>query len=368
VKSHAKKRPRESCLPKPDLAATKTPIKNNTEQSSMVLWIRKIALGAVLCMGIGAGVAYAQPALNLAYSAKPFGLWMDEFRANALSQGISQETLDRAAPLMTLDDRVVTLDRKQPESTLTFTEYKRNVLPQTRITKGRSLYWENRALLERIAKEYNVPANYIVALWGMETSFGANKGNFSIITSLTTLAYEGRRAEFFQAELVKALRILEDEKMYPEDLIGSWAGAMGHCQFMPSSFLKFAVDYDNDGRRDIWNSLPDAFASIANYLKNSGWNGNQSWGREVRIPANFDRALEDIEKLRPLAEWKRLGVTKADGSPLPDVDIHAALIFAGRTTPDEGVYLIYPNYHVLLDWNRSRYFATSVGLLADHIH
>jgi len=301
------------------------------------------------------------------YSEVPYGLWLQQFYAEAKKQGITEETLNAAMTGVLPDERVVELDRKQPESTLTFTQYRRNVLPQARIDKARALYQEHKALLDRIAKKYDVPAKYIVALWGMESSFGANMGNFSVIESLATLAYEGRRADFFKDELIKALRILQEQGMDSSQLIGSWAGAMGQCQFMPSSYHKFAVDGDGDGKKDIWGSQADVFASIANYLHSSGWKGDQSWGREVRLPANFDRSLENIESFRPLSEWQKLGVTRVDGSPLPAVDIEAALIFAGRTTPDEGVYLIYPNYNIILTWNRSRYFGTAVGLFADAI-
>lgn len=324
------------------------------------VFIQTLIVAGMLLAGKG---AYAQAPVS--YNAMPFGLWLQGFRTEAMAQGITRETLDAALANIAPDERVVTLDRKQPESTLTFTQYKRNVLPQSRIDKARQLYRENKEVLEATAKKYGVPAKYIVALWGMESSFGSYMGNFSIVESLATLAYEGRRADFFKDELIKALRIIQDEEIYASDLTGSWAGAMGQCQFMPSSYLKFAVDADGDGKRDIWGSRADVFASIANYLSKSGWNTKESWGRKVQLPAGFDHSLESIENFRPLAEWKKLGVRAIDGSPLPDADIKAALIFAGRTTPDEGVYLIYPNYNVLLSWNRSRYFGTAVGTLAD---
>lgn len=302
---------------------------------------------------------------QVSYSDKPFGLWKQEFYAEAMSKGVTKETLDAALTGIAPDERVVTLDRKQPESTITWTKYKQNTLPQSRIDKARALYKEHEALLQRTAKKYGVPAKYIVALWGMESSFGAHMGNFSVVESLATLAYEGRRADFFKDELIKALLIIQAQGMYPSDLIGSWAGAMGQCQFMPSSYLTFAADGDGDGKKDIWSNKADVFASIANYLHKSGWKEDESWGRKVSIPADFDRSLENIESFRPLSEWAELGVRTADGSPLPKANIKAALIFAGRTSPDEGVYLIYPNYNVILSWNRSRYFGTAVGVLAD---
>lgn len=324
-------------------------------------YLVRIAVLCVVSLGMGAG-AWAQ-----VYNDKPFGLWLNEFRAEAMQQGISRETLDRSFHAIELDERVVKLDRKQPDSTMGFIQYRNSTLPTSRINRGKELFEQHRILLETTAKEYGVPARYIVALWGKESSFGSYMGGFSIVRSLTTLAYEGRRAEFFRSELIKALRIIQETGMPAEALTGSWAGAMGQCQFMPSSYEKYAVDGDGDGKKDIWNSKADVFASIANYLKTEGWKEEERWGREVKIPAHFDKKHENIETFRPLSFWKELGVKAADGSALPDADIEAALIFAGRTTPDEGVYLIYPNYNVLLKWNRSRYFATAIGLFADQL-
>lgn len=295
-----------------------------------------------------------------------FAAWLADFRRDAMSQGISQDTLDDALEGAQPLDRVLVLDRKQPESTLTLDEYLDNVVTTKRISEGRELYDENDALLTKIGAEYGVQPRFILALWGIETNYGRNTGGFSTVASLATLAYDGRRSDFFRGELINALKILQSEHMPASDMKGSWAGALGQCQFMPSTYLKYAVDYDRDGRRDIWRTRSDVFASIANYLKSLGWNDDEGWGREVKLPAGFDRNLIDIKSEKPLSEWSRLGVRKTDGKALPRQNIDASLILVGEG--DDAVpYLIYGNYKALLKWNRSRFFATGVGTLADKI-
>ncbi|MDE3059782.1 MAG: lytic murein transglycosylase [Pseudomonadota bacterium] len=299
-------------------------------------------------------------------NSKPFGLWLQEFEQEAKHRGISQATLDDAfadtAPL----DRVIELDRKQPESVLTLDEYVARIVTPKRIREGRAQMAENRAILRKIGKRYGVQPRFIVALWGIETGFGHNIGGFRVIDALATLAYDSRRPDYFRGELIDALTILQQEKMPADDLEGSWAGALGQCQFMPSTFLAYAVDGDGDGKRNIWGSKADAFASIANYLKALGWKDSEGWGREVDLPDSFDKTLADIGKEKPLAEWRRLGVRRDDGGALPNKAIRASLIFVGEG--DDAVpYLVYSNYKSLLKWNRSRYFATAVGLLADKI-
>jgi membrane-bound lytic murein transglycosylase B len=293
-----------------------------------------------------------------------FEAWRDSFKESAILQGISKETAEKVMGQAFEDASVVHLDRKQPEGKISFTQYRKNILSADRIQKGRKFYQAHRALLAEISAHYGVPAKIIVALWGIETNYGSYTGNFNIIPSLATLAYEGRRAEFFQGELLAAMKMVE-QGADPYGLQGSWAGAMGQCQFMPSSFLKYAVDYDKDGRKDIWNSLPDVFASIANYLKTEGWKSTLTWGRPVQMPSTITLSYETLYTPVKLSEFMKRGVRKADGSPLPARDIDAYLMHPG--TPNEGAFIVYQNYHVLLHWNKSRYFATSVGLLADAI-
>lgn len=307
--------------------------------------------------------AYARDMGNYTNS---FDAWLTDFKRDALAQGISQETLDDAFASTEPIDRVIELDGKQPESTMTLDRYMTNVVTPKRIKQGRELMAEHRTLLRKIGKEYGVQPRFIVALWGVETNFGSNTGGFQTIDALATLAYEGRRAQFFRDELIKALKILESEHMSASEMQGSWAGALGQCQFMPSSFLQYAVDYDKDGKRDIWNDDADVFASIANYLKSSGWNAEEGWGRPVKLPAGFDRTLADIKQSKPMHEWKKLGIRTENGHALPEKNLTTTLIFVGEG--DDAVpYIIYGNYKVLLKWNRSRFFATAVGTLADAI-
>jgi membrane-bound lytic murein transglycosylase B len=235
-----------------------------------------------------------------------------------------------------------------------------------RIQKGQALYREHRALLDQVSARYNVQPHYIVALWGIETSFGKNTGGFNVVEALATLAYDGRRAEFFRSELMQALKILEEGHITPAAMKGSWAGAMGQNQFMPSSFFNFAVDGNGDGRTDIWTSLPDVFASTANYLSKSGWKGDERWGRAVSLPSTFPKSLSDGKTQKPLSQWAAIGVTLPGGEALPARDNFPAGI-AAPDGVDGRAFLVYNNFQTTLKWNRSTYFALSVGLLADAI-
>lgn len=293
--------------------------------------------------------------------------WVAGVKQEARAEGISPQLLDRAFRSFRPNPKIIELDQKQPESTLLFEDYLDRIVSETRIEEGRSKLREHRALLEKISRETGVEPQMIVALWGIETNYGKNTGGFEVIEALATLAYDGRRSEFFRSELLKALHILDKEHISLENMKGSWAGAMGQCQFMPSSFLNFAVDYNKDGRKDIWTSLPDVFASIANYLAQSGWERGSSWGQKVMLPQNFDyeTALSEDNIAMPLSQWMHKGVRDEYGKPLQASEQEAYLIF-----PDdemEVAYLVHENYKTIMKWNRSRYFATAVGTLADSI-
>lgn len=296
---------------------------------------------------------------------EPFAVWLEKFKTEAREKGISEGTLESAFANVQLIEKVVKLDRKQPEVVQTFQEYIAQRLPQSLIDSGKAMLNEHRPLLEEISRKYGVQPRFIVALWGVETRFGKYTGGFSVIDALTTLAYDNRRADYFRKELLLALRILDENHIALADMKGSWAGAMGQSQFMPSSFVNFAVDYDADGKRDIWTTKADVFASAANYLAKSGWQYDQTWGREVRLPEGFDAALIDLDVAKPMREWEELGVRKTDGSPLPDRQLIGSLV-----QPKGGngqTFLVYNNYRTILKWNRSTYFAMSVGFLADRI-
>lgn len=294
-----------------------------------------------------------------------FDAWLSALRTEAAGRGISPAILDAALGDVEPIPRVLELDRKQPEFTLSFGEYLERVVPGRRVRQGQQLLAQHRDLLESVAAHYHVQPRFIVALWGIETDFGRLTGGFPVVGALATLAWEGRRQAFFRGELLDALQILEEGHVTPAAMQGSWAGAMGQPQFMPSSFRRFAEDFDGDGRRDIWGTRADVFASAANYLARSGWRDDQTWGREVRLPRGFDRSLLGLETEKRLSEWQALGVRRADGSDLPTRDLPASLVRPGG---DSGpVYAVYGNYRVLMRWNRSTYFATAVGVLSDRI-
>ncbi|MGE3536979.1 MAG: lytic transglycosylase domain-containing protein [Candidatus Tectimicrobiota bacterium] len=292
-------------------------------------------------------------------------VWLQELRAEALGQGIRAQTFDTALAGVQLLPRVLELDRRQPEETLTYAQYLERVLSTARVQRGTRLFHEHRALLQEIGSKYGVPPQVIVALWGVETDFGRVTGNFSVLGALTTLAYDGRRSAFFRRELLHALQIVEAGHVRPEAMTGSWAGAMGQNQFMPSSFIQYAVDYDGDGRRDIWTTLPDVFASTANYLARAGWRWNAPWGHRVALPPGLDPALYTGQISKSLPEWQHLGLRRVDGGAFPSDQDTAALVIPGTGT---GLtFLVYDNYQVFLKWNRSTYFALTVGQFADQL-
>lgn len=319
------------------------------------------ALKAMLALFILSGT----PA-RAEYSEESFHNWLVSFSEEARQNGISEQTIYNFMQRAEFLPRAIELDRKQPDKTISFNKYLKLTIPQQRIKKANEKFKENEAVLRRIGKKYGVQPRFIVALWGKESDFGRNMGGFDVPNSLATLAYEGRRAEFFRKELLNALKIIDAGHVSFDQMKGSWAGAMGQTQFMPSSFLELAVDENGDGKRDIWGTKEDAFASIANYLSKRGWNDEQTWGRKVKLPQKFNSALigKDIEKT--LKEWQNLGVRKADGGNLPAKSNLKASLIRPEGNRNE-TYLIYDNYRVILNWNRSLYFATAIGILSDNI-
>jgi membrane-bound lytic murein transglycosylase B len=313
-------------------------------------------------------VVLALAPLTFAQAAVPadgFDAWLVAFREDALKEGIGAATLEAALSGIEPIPRVIELDRSQPSGRLSFRSYRERLLSNERIRRGREMMRQHRDLLERVAADYGVQARFIVALWGVESTYGTFRGSYPVIPALATLAYDGRRADFFRQELLNALRILDNGDIDHDGMMGSWAGAMGQSQFMPSSYLSFAVDYDGDGRRDIWTSLPDIFASMANYLANAGWNDRYTWGRQVRPAASIEASLTGLEVEKSLPAWQDLGVRRTNGMSLPPVPIDASLLW----TDDRGgpAYLVYHNFRVLMLWNRSTYFALTVGELSDLI-
>lgn len=298
-------------------------------------------------------------------SEASFSAWLEAFMAEARAQGISAATLARAFSGVRPLPSVIEADRRQPERRLSFAEYRARVVTEARIRQGRELGRIHRGLLERVRNRFGVPPPIVLALWGIESSYGARMGEYRVIDALATLAWEGRRADLFRKELLAALQILERGEREVEALRGSWAGAMGQCQFLPSSYLLYAIDFDGDGRRDIWDSLPDVFGSIAHYLVRAGWAPGERWGRPVRAERMVAPNLDGLERSSPLREWARRGVRALDGGPLPALELEASLV---RPDGDGGpAFLVYRNFRTLMAWNRSTYFALSVGLLADRL-
>jgi len=300
---------------------------------------------------------------------KELATWLKELRVEALGKGIRAETFDRAFAGFKPIPRIIELDRRQPEFTMTFPKYLSRVVPKSRVLRGRAKYKENKELIDKIGKKYGVQPRFIMAFWGVETGFGRHFGGFSVVHSLATLAFDGRRSKFFRGELHRALRILNQGHISHVQMKGSWAGAMGNFQFMPSSFETFAVDYDGDGKRDIWNNKGDAFASAANYLSRSGWRQDQTWGRAVKLPNNFDSSLIGLKVKKKISAWQKLGVRRVDGKDLPTRDLTASLVIAqNKKTEKTGrAFMVYNNYRVTLKWNRSTFFAVAVGTLAERI-
>lgn len=319
-------------------------------------------------LGLLVGSVLTFSAAVFAEDAKPsFDEYVQGLKQEATEKGYSKTLIDSAFHELTYRERAVKADKNQPEKKLLLNEYVAKAVPKWKVEKARKLYQENKDVLERVGEKYGVQPRFIVALWGIESNFGSYMGNFNVVEALTTMAYEGRRETFFRKEIFSALDILTEGHINVANMKGSWAGAMGQCQFMPSSFISFAQDGNNDGKKDIWQTEADVFASAANYLKRNGWNDEYTWGREVYAPANIDNNLIGLEKSKgkTLAEWQQLGVLKANKTALPNVDINAWLV-----QPDDGLnrsFLVYGNYQSLMRWNRSHYFGVAVSTLADHI-
>lgn len=295
-----------------------------------------------------------------------FATYVEALKAEAIDKGYKPDTLDKAFADVEYYQRAVELDNNQPEFKLTLDTYLPRAVPEWKAEKALEKYNQHKELLEKVGEEYGVQPRFIVALWGIETNFGSYTGGFDVVSALTTLAFDGRREAFFKKQLWEALTIIEEGHIEPEQMEGSWAGAMGQTQFMPSSFMSYAVDYDKDGKKDIWGSYPDVFASAANYLSSVGWKDDVTWGRQVQLPEDFDESLAGLDTKKKLAEWADLGVTRYDGTALPTRDD----IVASIVIPDDNegrVYLAYANYDALMRWNRSHYFVAAVGYLSDRI-
>jgi membrane-bound lytic murein transglycosylase B len=303
------------------------------------------------------------PAASVDSERLSFADWRTLLRSDAIAAGIEAELFDRAFAGVSPNPDVLAADSSQPEFTRPVWEYLDGAVSPIRVSRGRSLLAQQRDNLTRIEQRYAVDGEVLVAIWGLESNFGSNIGHHNVIRSLATLAYEGRRQAFWRSQLLAVLQILQHGDITPERLVGSWAGAMGQTQFMPTTYNQHAVDFDGDGRRDLWNSSTDALASAAHYLQASGWQQGQPWGFEVRLPAEFDYSLADPDNRRSLAEWKALGVTPMDSSNAVASATPATLLLpAGHRGP---AFLLLSNFRSILKYNNSTSYALAIGLLAD---
>lgn len=332
------------------------------------LILAAVALGLAGCAAPGGAEAPAKAPAPTAAPARPeasFAEWRAGFRQRALAAGISAATFDRAFAGVTPNDRVMELDRFQPEFTRPIWVYLDSAVSDSRIENGRRELAAHSATLSRVKAKYGVDPTVVLAIWGLESAYGVNYGSIPVIESLATLAYEGRRRAFAEEQLIEALRIINAGDVTPGRMVGSWAGAMGHTQFIPTSFQAYAVDFDGDGRRDLWAADPaDALASTANYLSRFGWRQGEPWGVEVALPRGFDYTLADQDNRRPISDWRAAGVTLIDGGALPDHGEAAILLPAGAKGP---AFALFHNFNVIRRYNNATSYALAVGHLSDRI-
>jgi membrane-bound lytic murein transglycosylase B len=326
----------------------------------------RLILFAFMMVGLTACAATAPTKTASAQlDAAGFDQWKSDFTQRALQQGYAPQSLQAVMGTVQFQPKLVEFDRKQPESQLTLQQYIERTVSTDRINKGRNHMAENRDVLNRIASQSGVPASVIVALWGKESSYGAFTGGYKVGDALATMSYEGRRRAMFEKELLAFITVTEKLQKDPQILKGSWAGAMGQCQFMPSSYLRYAADGDGDGKADIWFSKPDVFASAANFLKQSGWQAGQPIAQSVHLPANINPAALGRDKQpRPLRDWINGGVKIIGKTP-------ADLNYPAKLYAPDGVngpaFVLYSNFDVLLRWNNSGYFGVGISLLSDQL-
>lgn len=323
---------------------------------------------APLVQGIQADRAYGAPTEDVSEDTpaerESFSRWLDEFTTYAQRQGISPATLESAMADLAYQPRIIELDRYQPEFTRAIWTYLDSAVSDTRIENGREKLAANRESAEQAETRYGVPSAILTAIWGVESNYGSNFGDFKTLEALATLGYEGRRHAFAREQLLAALRIIEQGDIAPERMRGSWAGAMGHTQFIPTSFLAYAVDGDGDGRRDIWGSIDDVMASTANYLKANGWRRGEPWGMEVQLPSDFDYSQTGLSNRDTSAFWREQGLESIGGEPLPSLDSASVIAPAGASGP---AFLVGHNFRVIMRYNNATSYALAVALLADRI-
>lgn len=311
---------------------------------------------------VSAAAASVAP-FGTARAAGGYAAFLQSVRQQARSQGIGDATLRRALDLAVPNAHVLELDRHQPEFTLTWAQYRARVLPETRLARARENMSAQASLFDQVRARFGVDPGVIIGIWGLESNFGAKSGSFGVFDSLATLAYDARRAAFFRGELLNALRIADDRAIAPGEMLGSYAGAMGQPQFMPSAYLHYARAFDGGARADIWNSEPDVFASIANYLAKCGWRVGEPWVQQVQVTRPIEAQLLGRDGRRPLGNWQELGVRRLDGARFSRSDVEGALLQPDG--PGTEAFLVYGNFNVIRRYNPSDFYALGVGLLGN---
>lgn len=307
----------------------------------------------------------ALSAAPVAHAAAPFDDCMRMLRSVAPSKGVSQAAFDRFTAGVQPDESVLEALDYQPEFVTPIWDYLAALVDQERVDDGKAMLAQWSDVLGQVETAYGVDRHTVVAVWGVESNYGKNFGTRPLVTSLATLSCEGRRQDFFRGEFFTTLKILEQGNIAPERLTGSWAGAFGHTQFMPSTFMRTAVDFDGDGRRDLMDSVPDALASTANYLKQAGWRTDQGWGYEIRLPAGFDASVAGRKARRPVSEWAAMGIRQIDGSALEAIDSRAAVLLpAGAEGP---AFLVFRNFNAIYTYNAAESYALAISHLSDRL-
>jgi lytic murein transglycosylase len=322
--------------------------------------IRFAAIAAAVTFTTGS--AFAQAACR---NTAPFGPWLEKFKQEALAKGISRHALTQASPHMTLDQRIINIDRGQRVFSQTFLEFSSRMVPSGRISLGQSKLKQHAAMFARAEKEYGVPPVVIAAFWGLESDFGAFMGKDNSIRSITSLAYDCRRSEMFRGHLLDALRLIDRGDLTPDEMIGAWAGELGQTQMMATEYFKYAVDYDGDGRRNLLRSPADVIGSTANYLAHLGWKKGEPWLQEVHVPQNLPWKEAGIDIKHPRSQWAKWGVTYPDGRALPNDSLPASILLPmGRFGP---AFIVYDNFQVYLTWNNSLVYSTTAAYYATRL-
>jgi lytic murein transglycosylase len=328
--------------------------------------MRRWAIGLALVALLAAlAPAHAQSSAAACHNGMSFERWLEDFKRQARTQGISERTLAAAAPLMVYDQTIVNKDRGGAVFSQTFLEFSDRMIAKYRVASGTQKLAKQKDMFQKIEQQYGVPGPVLVAFWGLETDFGAGIGSLPTITTVTTLAYDCRRTELFQKQLLAALKIIERGDLTPQQMVGPHAGELGQMQFLPTHYVDYGVDFDGDGRRDLLRSSPDALASAANYLSKVGWQRGQPWLEEVRVPQQMPWDQADLSILHPRSQWANWGVTRPDGSALPNDASRASLLLPmGRHGP---AFLAYPNFRMFTEWNQSLVYSTTAAYFATRL-